>query len=115
MGAMTWKLPSTMIRLDEDEMLDNIVWLFPAYRRQEQRARELEERAKSMEVLAERLQLRVAELEHQLLQTGGSTFENFFKGFRDNILSEEPYPDNKIPDNAWLTPEPFEKVNGPRG
>ena len=104
-----------MIHLDdEDVMLDNIVWLFPAHRIMAQRARDFEERAKSMEVLAEQLQSRVAELETRVTQGSGDDFESFFKNFRDNILAEQPYPDNKIPENAWLTPEPLELEDASR-
>lgn len=80
-------------------MLGNLVWLFREHREVYQEV--------------ERLRRVVDDLERQLALASLPSAEvagDFLKQYVDSILVEEPYPDNKIPDVAWLTPGYGERI-----
>lgn len=66
-------------------MIENILWLFPAYRRAQARIAVLEQA--------------LAALERQ----PASAVSEMLKDFQDNVLSDRPF-DGRIPDSVWLTP-----------
>ena len=69
----------------------NLVWLFAEHR----------------ELYQETLRLRqvIADLEKQLLFKPSETIVDTMRRYSEEVLAEQPFPDGKIPDNLWLTPE----------
>lgn len=72
-------------------MLDSLVWLFPAHREAQARIAFLEQ------------QLEIA---HRALVEGQSAqnVAQWMTEYAEKVLTEQPFPDGKVPENAWLTP-----------
>lgn len=70
-------------------MLSDLVWLFPAHR----------------QLHAEVVALRqvVADLERQIAVSPANPTD-LIRRYTDEVLSEQPFTDGKIPDELWLTP-----------
>ena len=56
----------------------------------------------------------IRDLEYQLTAKMSSDVASttLIKQYQDEVLVELPYPDGKIPTNAWLTPGEDERVRG---
>jgi len=72
-----------------------LIWLFSEYRDAVQKIHMLEQ-----EILKQRLI--IDQLEKP--QVSPFSVDSLLKDFQDVILSERPYPDNKVPESAYLTP-----------
>lgn len=77
--------------------MSNLVWLFSGYREAIQKIQDQE-----LEIL--KLKLVIDQLSKTMPTTSPASVESLLKEFQDMILSEQPYPDGKIPENAYLTP-----------
>ena len=76
--------------------MGSLIWLFSEYRDAAQKILRLER-----EILKQKLTIEQLEK----LQTQPiPTVDNLLKEFSDLILAEQPYPDNKVPESAYLTP-----------
>ena len=75
----------------------NLVWLFDEHRIAIARIAALEF------TLSEKDRV-IADLEAQLRNRGPITFADEFHRFKDEVLSEQPFPDGKIPEHFFLTP-----------
>ena len=78
--------------------VSRLVWLFSEHR--------------ELNSECERLRRVINDLEHQLAQKPAPLAPqgDFIKQFVDTVLQDEPFPDNKIPEGVWLTPEDGEPV-----
>ena len=72
-----------------------LVWLFSEYRDAVRKIHDLEQ-----EILKQRLIIE----QYEKLPAQVPTMDSLLKEFQDVILSERPYPDNKVPESAYLTP-----------
>ncbi len=70
--------------------LTNLLWLFADYR-------------DLVTAVAERDRI-IQDLETQLRSRPAGSMEDLIRTFQNETLSEQPFPDGKIPDNMWLTP-----------
>ena len=70
-------------------MITNLLWLFKPYR----------------DLVFENAALRqtIADLDAQLSNRPDSGLQEMIKRHQEEVLSEQPFPDGKIPDNLWLT------------
>ena len=75
--------------------MGQIVWLFSDYRAAVQKIYDLEQ-----EILKQRLVIE----QYEKLPPQIPTVDSLLKDFQDVILAERPYPDNKVPESAYLTP-----------
>ena len=83
-------------------VMSKLVWLFSDYRDAVQRIYQLEQ-----EILKQRMtieQLEKLEKYEKLDRTVPTSVDSLLKEFQDMILAEQPYPDGKIPESAYLTP-----------
>lgn len=71
-------------------MLANLVWLFPAHRQ--------------LHAENTRLAAELAEA-HRIIGSGKLfNLEEAMASYNETVLQEKPWPDNRVPDDAWLTP-----------
>ena len=82
-----------MIRLVT--ILRNLVWLFQAHRDLYHENVELKALLVSKDHTIETLEI--------ALRTQPD-MTSVLKDFQDRVLTDQPYPDGKVPDDAWLTP-----------
>ena len=73
-----------------------LIWLFSEYRDAVQKIHMLEQ-----EILKQRL---IIDQLSAPSQSSTVSVDSLLKDFQDVILSERPYPDNKVPESAYLTP-----------
>jgi len=76
--------------------MGSLVWLFADYRNAVLKIQDLER-----EVLKQRV---LIEMYERAPTTPPTSVDSLLKEFQDMILSEQPYPDGKIPEHAYLTP-----------
>ena len=77
--------------------MSKLVWLFADYRNAVLHIQELER-----EILKQRLV--IEQYEKMPTQALPTSVDSLLKEFQDMILSEQPYPEGKIPESAYLTP-----------
>ena len=77
-------------------MIKNLVWLFSEHRLVVQQNAELQ---RAIEGLARQLEAALARV-----NVGGSDVTSMLQNFQDQILVDEPFKDNRIPEDAYLTP-----------
>ena len=77
--------------------MSKLVWLFSEYR-------DLVARNYALAQELLRLQAVIEQYEKLPTQSVSTSVDSLLKEFQDMILAEQPYPDNKIPESAYLTP-----------
>lgn len=82
----------------------NWLMLFDTHREAVQRALTAEHTIANLEDTIELLSKTIGELKDRQVAPAPADVPSLLESFRDNFLVEEPWPDNKVPDNAWLTP-----------
>ena len=92
---MMSKRPLSMIPGDV-RVMSKLVWLFSDYRDAVQRIYQLEQEILKQRMVIERLE--------KTTQVTPTSVDSLLKEFQDMILAEQPYPDGKIPESAYLTP-----------
>lgn len=75
--------------------MSKLVWLFSDYRDAVQRIYTLEQEILKQRVIIEQYERTPAHI---------PAVDSLLKEFQDMILAEQPYPDNKVPESAYLTP-----------
>ena len=86
-------------------ILSNLVWIFQEHRDLSrtctQLLREVQDRDRT-----------ISDLEQQLTVNSSkpSLDPASLKELTEQLFQDEPYPDNAIPDNVWLTPGPPERA-----
>jgi len=91
--------------------MTNLVWLFQAHR--DMAAGYAEVKA-ALEIMSDKylraledtknLTDAIAKLQQYIATQINTSTVDIFEKYQQQILQEEPFADNKIPDSAWLTP-----------
>ena len=76
--------------------MSKLVWLFSDYRDAVAQIYRLEQEILMQRMMIERLE--------KTTQATPTSVDSLLKEFQDMILAEQPYPDGKIPESAYLTP-----------
>ena len=79
--------------------MSRLIWLFSDYRNAVSRISQLEQEIHTLRAIIEQY-----EKHERHDRTAPASVDALLKEFQDMILAEQPYPDNKIPESAYLTP-----------
>lgn len=72
-------------------MITSLLWLFKAYR--------------DLVFENQLLKRTIEDLHVQLTRNPSQSTMDMIRHYQEDVLTEQPFPDGKIPENLWLTPE----------